>query len=124
MFGGSAKGDLFSLGPETGELTEVASAKRAVRATFCEEEVEELEPVLVDRVVIDGAFSSDKPLKSTDCGPLFAPTITEGSDIINRAGQVGWIRLAGDDIRAALKEEHREGLTKEAKGTLRVQLLS
>lgn len=66
MVGGSANGDLCSVGPETGEWTVVASAKRAVRATFSEEEEEELEPVLVDLVVIEGAFFSDKSVKPTD----------------------------------------------------------
>jgi len=73
MAGGSAKGDLFSVGPEMGEFTVVASAKRAVRPALSEEEVEELEPVLVDLVLNEGAFFSDRSVKPTDCCPLFAP---------------------------------------------------
>ena len=56
--GGSAKGDRpLSVGP-IGELTEVASAKRAVRGVFKEVVVDELEDVL-DLVVTCGrCFSS------------------------------------------------------------------
>jgi hypothetical protein len=78
MFGGSANGDLFSIGPETGELTEVASANRAVRGSLCEDEEEELEPVLEDLAVIDGAFFSDGSAKPAACVVLFLLTISTG----------------------------------------------
>lgn len=69
MSGGYANGDLFSAGPETGELIEVASAKRAVRAIFCDdvdEQEEELEPVLVDLAVNEGVFLSPESANPTD----------------------------------------------------------
>lgn len=78
MLGGSANGDLLSVGPETGELTDVASAKRAVRTPFCEDDEDELEPVLVDLVVIEGAFFSEESTKATGCGALFPLTISTG----------------------------------------------
>ncbi len=59
-------------------MTEVASAKRAVRATFCEEDEEELELVLVDLVVIEGAFLSDESAKPTAGGALFPLTMSMG----------------------------------------------
>lgn len=78
MLGGSVNGDLLSVEPETGELTEVASAKRAVRATFSEEVVEEPEPVREDLVDTAGALFSDGSAKPTDCGALFPLTISMG----------------------------------------------
>ncbi len=77
MLGGSAKGDLFSAASETGELTEVASAKRAVRGNL-EEVVEELEPVLVDLAAIEGAFFSEEFAKPAACGARLPPTMSTG----------------------------------------------
>jgi hypothetical protein len=77
MFGGSANGDLFSIGPETGELTEVASANRAVRGSLCEDE-EELEPVLEDLALIDGVFFTDGSAEPAACVVLFLLTISAG----------------------------------------------
>lgn len=76
MLGGSANGDLLSAG-ETGELTEVASAKRAVRGNF-EEDVEELEPVLVDLAATEGALFSEESGKPTAGGALLPLTISIG----------------------------------------------
>jgi hypothetical protein len=77
MLGGSANGDLFSAGSETGELTEVASAKRAVRGNF-EEDEEELEPVLDDLAATEGAFFSEESAKATACGARLPLTISTG----------------------------------------------
>lgn len=79
MVGGSAKGDLFSIGPDTGEWTDVASAKRAARGAFVEdEETEELEPVLVDLTLIAEGFCSDGSAPPTTCVVLFPLTISMG----------------------------------------------
>lgn len=78
--GGSANGDLCSMGAETGELTEVASAKRAVRAIFCDDvdEPEELEPVLADLPIPEVVPSSAESAKTTDCDPPFPLTVSSG----------------------------------------------
>ena len=55
--GGSANGDLPEVLGSMGELTEVASAKRAVRGVFNDSPDEELEDVR-DRTSTRGSFSS------------------------------------------------------------------
>ena len=75
------KGDLFSAGSETGELIEVASAKRGIRGPFWEDDVEEeeeLESVLVALTVTEAPFFSEESVKSTACDRLFPLTISTG----------------------------------------------
>lgn len=61
-FGGSANGDLpVSVGPSTGEYTDVASANLGVRGTFNEESDDELESVRRTVTMGTGRFLSSFP---------------------------------------------------------------
>ncbi len=80
--GAPAKG-LRPLGPSMGELTEVASAKRAMRGDLCEREPEE-ELELRGLVVTNAVFFS------SNCGGVIFPDMVQVGSADSGTKKFGW----------------------------------